>query len=1137
MAIALELPGSIKSLNPVPVDWSYGPFADVATAKAAIPLSIRYDGLTVQVTGSGNYWWNQSDLTDTGLIAKGISSLTISPDELPKGSGSTLVHSGIFSTSIGNLDLGFGLTGSTRNINATGTATDVNLQFNSKGLGSLILVGNAVVLGATTYGTAIGNITIQGNQSSIANTQGGSVLIFSGQGNNGNASSGNIFIDTLAKTGSGIVGSISFFKQAADYGGGEKVIYIGNATTNPTTNPTGGFILYANSANASHPTVRLPSGAIVDLVNPTLSYWPLGGSAALTSDVTLTGSNKVITFNSGSNSGGGTLSINADYTSGGLGVLAGNGSIVTLGGNITATQTGAITSHINFFGITTFGINNGQHTIINISSAYAALNGGFTGTTLVGINYNPSSVTAAKHYAAVFGSGLVGIGTVTPTATLHLGAGTTTNGPLKLTSGSLVTTISGNAQDGLIEYNGTHLSVVIGSTRFQLDQQGGLTNPMTTLGDIIYENSTPIPARLAGNITATKQFLNQTGTGTISAIPAWGILTGSDGASLTAIGTTGGVAITIGALDNLSSTTITGPSVIVTQSALSASNTLYNVTQGNHSGSAINAKGLLWTSGTINTAIGGGTEMIDINWNLSNTVTFTGVTTKTLQRTFLIQARTYASDTATLTMTDVATLTISGAPKTGANIIHTNSHGLLIQAGAVVSAGSAYGLTVNAPTGGSTNYSAQFVGGSFTILQSKQIIFAQGVGSLNGIIYIGAAHTTLSAGVENIDIDFGFNRTVQFSTGALTNQRAMYLRAPSYAFVGASVITNAATLAIQGPPIGDANATITNAHGLLIEGGGAAHTINSFGLTVNANTGATNNYAAQFLGGLGIILATAINDTNGSPLLSFAPVGTAADQLTLTNGTTGAGPILKATSATSTDVPMGFLTKGLGRFIFNSSLSSFTYPLFQQIAVLNINHWSTDTVGAELNLYKTRGAGNVAVASGDILGTFSFGGYDGFTSGPNSGTGSAYNSIAIKGIVNGTVSNGVLPADIVFYTTTTNSPTEAFRIESAGAVSMVAKKAATSATTGTMTTTLTSLSVITITPTGACTFNASGGIAGQQCSFIITTSGVSSFVLTWGTNYKTTGTLATGTVTAMTFTVSFKYDGTNWCEISRTTAM
>ena len=57
-------------------------------------------------------------------------------------------------------------------------------------------------------------------------------------------------------------------------------------------------------------------------------------------------------------------------------------------------------------------------------------------------------------------------------------------------------------------------------------------------------------------------------------------------------------------------------------------------------------------------------------------------------------------------------------------------------------------------------------------------------------------------------------------------------------------------------------------------------------------------------------------------------------------------------------------------------------------------------------------------------------------------------------------------------------------------------------------------------------------------TFVVTTSGTtSSFTITFGTNFKTTGTLATGTVTAKVFTVSFIGDGSNMCETSRTTAM
>lgn len=94
--------------------------------------------------------------------------------------------------------------------------------------------------------------------------------------------------------------------------------------------------------------------------------------------------------------------------------------------------------------------------------------------------------------------------------------------------------------------------------------------------------------------------------------------------------------------------------------------------------------------------------------------------------------------------------------------------------------------------------------------------------------------------------------------------------------------------------------------------------------------------------------------------------------------------------------------------------------------------------------------------------------------------------------------------------------------------------AATTATTGTMTVDM-SAGVITITPTGNCTFNASGGIVGQTATFCFTTSGTNSYTMTFGTNFRKTGTLATGSTSARFFSVSFIcVDGTTWQEISRT---
>jgi hypothetical protein len=64
------------------------------------------------------------------------------------------------------------------------------------------------------------------------------------------------------------------------------------------------------------------------------------------------------------------------------------------------------------------------------------------------------------------GSGHVGIGTTSPTADLHLAAGTTSanTAPLKFTSGNNLST----AEDGAVEYDGTNYFVSVGTVRYTL---------------------------------------------------------------------------------------------------------------------------------------------------------------------------------------------------------------------------------------------------------------------------------------------------------------------------------------------------------------------------------------------------------------------------------------------------------------------------------------------------------------------------------------------------------------------------------------------------------------------------------------------------------------------------------------------
>ena len=53
-------------------------------------------------------------------------------------------------------------------------------------------------------------------------------------------------------------------------------------------------------------------------------------------------------------------------------------------------------------------------------------------------------------------------------------------------------------------------------------------SPMTTTGDLEYESGTNTAARLAGNTSATKNFLTGTGTGSAANAPAWGTIAAGD---------------------------------------------------------------------------------------------------------------------------------------------------------------------------------------------------------------------------------------------------------------------------------------------------------------------------------------------------------------------------------------------------------------------------------------------------------------------------------------------------------------------------------------------------------------------------------------------------------------------------------
>jgi hypothetical protein len=130
-------------------------------------------------------------------------------------------------------------------------------------------------------------------------------------------------------------------------------------------------------------------------------------------------------------------------------------------------------------------------------------------------------------------------------------------------------------------------------------------------------------------------------------------------------------------------------------------------------------------------------------------------------------------------------------------------------------------------------------------------------GAAPNLLYTGAAHTGQTASTETLDVDIATSATLQHATGALATQRTMLVRARTYSFVGASTITDAASLAITNAPIAGTNATITNAYALWVQAGktrlqGAVVEDSVISPTA-LGAGTTNDYAPTGLSGARII--------------------------------------------------------------------------------------------------------------------------------------------------------------------------------------------------------------------------------------------------------------------------------------------
>lgn len=316
---------------------------------------------------------------------------------------------------------------------------------------------------------------------------------------NGDGVSGNPTIAAAVTSVAGKTGAVTL--TASD-------VSLGNVTNDtqtkaavvPNTAPSSGQILVGNAGGTAYAPVSVSGDVTVSATGVTtigaskVTNAMLAGSIDLTTKVT--GALPI--------ANGGTAATSASDARNNLGlvigtnVLAPNGSGASLTG-ITSTQVG--------LGNVTNDAQTKAAIVPNTAPA--------SGQILVGN-------AGATAYAPVSVSGDV---TVSATGVTTIGASKVTNAML---AGSI--DLTSKVTGALPIANG-------GTGQTTKAASFNALSPFTTLGDTDYHDGTNV-VRLAGNTTATKRFLSQTGTGTVSAAPTWNGITSSDVSGLAASATT-----------------------------------------------------------------------------------------------------------------------------------------------------------------------------------------------------------------------------------------------------------------------------------------------------------------------------------------------------------------------------------------------------------------------------------------------------------------------------------------------------------------------------------------------------------------------------------------------------------------------
>jgi len=268
------------------------------------------------------------------------------------------------------------------------------------------------------------------------------------------------------------------FKVAQLANGTDGELITWDSSGNPTTVAVGtaGHVLTSNGAGAAPTFQAAAGGGSSSGIAGAVQF--SGGSGAFSSDATnfffddstnqlqMTGGTSYGIRIQGQN-GGVDASAASSVTGAFIPFRSNTDATGTINVSITNSNTSSSTSHAALSLSTSTG---GGDPFVKLTTAevgyVVGVDNSGSDKFYIGLGTDPSTMSTSN--ITLTGSAM-GVMQTSPTAKLHLGAGTASasTAPLKFTSGTAMTT----PEDGALEYHTSHLYFTVGSTRYQLDQQ------------------------------------------------------------------------------------------------------------------------------------------------------------------------------------------------------------------------------------------------------------------------------------------------------------------------------------------------------------------------------------------------------------------------------------------------------------------------------------------------------------------------------------------------------------------------------------------------------------------------------------------------------------------------------------------